>query len=141
MSRKLTITFNILLVLYVILIICNWYAIIPWVIKEGLFQGLMNVDILYELFIIIMLFFLYKKNIKSLFISTFLLIFWVSTSSLYIIVDKSFIQTLAILVNNINAGFYQLFILRVSTFSILTLTIIGICFYFYDESKNNDSND
>ncbi|WP_265658546.1 hypothetical protein [Francisella philomiragia] len=133
MSKKIKTIFYIICVLYIILILTGWYGLFVIIKNFGLNILLQNTNWIYQITIVILLFFLFKKNVKALYFSLISSIFWLSTMAGFGVLDYGILGSIKSIFNNFFAGYYQPFLLKFSIWLITLFSIIGICFHFYDE--------
>jgi len=139
MSKRLKIVFNILFVLFIVLIIANWWAIYSFSQLLGLVDAIKTGNITYEMAIIIMAIFVFLKNKYSLPISFILMLYWLCTMPVFSVDTEGLV---AIKYIYIYFGFDQAFFLTFSSWAIPLVSFIG-CMYWLMESdiykklKNN----
>lgn len=129
MTRKLKVIFYILLILYVMLIIANWWAFISITHNFGIKEGLELTNFFYEIAIIFFAYFVYKKDYRVLPLIILLHIYWLLTMPIFYI-DEYGIRAFLLMFDYI--GFNQMFLLNFSSWFIPIVALIGVVFYIYD---------
>lgn len=139
MSNRLKITFNTLFILYVILIIFSISPLYKMLTFFGFIGTVLSTAFIYIIIIFILCFFLYKKNIKSIFFSFISSLFILFTSSIFFNPDYGFYGSIKLIFIRLLNGHYQMFIVSFLSWIIPLISFIGICFYFYDEHKKKEN--
>lgn len=138
MSKRLKITFYILLGLYIILILSSWDAIYSFSKMLGAVEAIKKSSIFYQIIIVILAFLMFKKKI-ALPISFVLMFYWLVTMP-GIGVNREGLGAIIYIYNSFINGFWQTFFLLLSSWLIPIVSLVG-CIYWYLDVKKSKSLD
>ncbi|QEO57028.1 hypothetical protein [Francisella marina] len=139
MSKRLKITFYILLGLYIILILSSWDAIYSFSKMLGAVEAIKKSSIFYQIIIVILAFLMFKKKKIALPISFVLMFYWLVTMP-GIGVNREGLGAIIYIYNSFINGFWQTFFLLLSSWLIPIVSLVG-CIYWYLDVKKSKSLD
>ncbi|MBY7735085.1 hypothetical protein [Francisella philomiragia] len=137
MSRKLKVLFNSLAILIMLFLMIGFIATLSAIKSFGLIQGFLLFGAIYDIILIILIVFLFKKNIKALYLAFILTLYSLITSSIAFDFDKGLFGSIKMIFNYLSNGFYQAFCMTILSWIIPIVAGIGIIFYLIDQNKNS----
>ncbi|MEY8674603.1 hypothetical protein AB9G22_09495 [Francisella philomiragia] len=139
MSKRLNLTFYILLICYITLSISNIWAILNFINDWGIQETFKNTNIFYNIAIILLIFFIFKKKYYILPV-VFLYSFYKLLTSPVLGVHREGLGAIVYIYNSFINGFWQSFFLLLSSWLIPIVSLIG-CIYWYLDIKKSKSLD
>ncbi|MBK2267382.1 hypothetical protein [Francisella philomiragia] len=136
MSKRLQLVFYILSCLYVILIIVNWYSFYIF----GLKYSVENINWIYQIVLLIIAFFIFRKKNYILPISFAYMTFKLLTMPILGISIYGYLGAIKIMFLDLINGFYQPFLFAFTSWLIPIASLVG-CIYWYLDVKKSKSLD
>ncbi len=130
MSKRLKGTFHFLFFLYTLLILSNWYSSYVF----GFQYSIENVNWFYQLAIIVIAFFVFKKSYYILPISFVLMVYWLVTMPIFR-VDIDGLKAIIYIYNFLINYNFQIFFLFLTSWTIPVISFLGIIFWYKDVKK------
>ncbi|WP_265658542.1 hypothetical protein [Francisella philomiragia] len=137
MSKKLKIISKILITLYIISIILSISPLYSMINFFGFIGTILSTAFIYIVIMFILCFFLYKKNIKAIFISFVSSLFVLLTSTIFFNPDYGLVGSLKLVFVRLVNGHLQIFAMSLLAWLIPIVAGIGIIFYLIDQNKNS----
>ena len=138
MNNKTNIIFNILFILYLLLILMNILSIYTTVVDIGFNKTLNYINPIYEIVIFILPVFLFLKRKIAIVISLFSELYWIITMPIFFFKKYGF-YSIKVTFNFLLNGFYQSFFMTGISWLILIISFIGVILLLIEKhtKKNN----
>ncbi|AIT08772.1 hypothetical protein LO80_01460 [Candidatus Francisella endociliophora] len=140
MSKKLKIISKILITLYIVSIMLSISPIYKMLTFYGFIGTVLSSAFLYIIVMFVLCFFLYKKNIKAIFVSFVSSLFILLTSTIFFNPDYGIIGSLKLVFVRLVNGHLQMFAMSFLAWLIPIVAGIGVVFYFIDQNRNSSKN-
>jgi len=135
MSKRLKAIFYMLLTLYIILLFTNWHAIYYFSQRIGFIATIKEGNIVYDISIIIIAIFVFKKQKYILPISFILMLFWLCSMPIFS-VNIEGVKAVKYVYNMALQGNVQGFSLFFSSWAIPVVSFAGCIVWYLDVKKS-----
>ena len=136
MSKKIIVISNILILLYIISAVLSISPLYKMFTFYGFVGTILSTAFIYIVIILILCFFLYRKNIKAVFVSFLSSLFMLFTSTIFFNPDYGLLGSLKLVFSRLLNGHLQIFAMSFLTWLIPIVAGIGVIFYIVDKNKS-----